>query len=79
MFRSPVIAEKKLGVKYIELTCKSCKTVFHAELGDARMARGAERVVLENEIPFTELSQPFAKLLQRVRARTQRGQESTGR
>lgn len=63
VFRTPVIAEKELGVKFMELTCKSCKTVFHAELGIARMAPGAERVVLDNEFPFTELSQPFAKLL----------------
>jgi adenine-specific DNA methylase len=63
VFRSPVIAEKKLGVKYMELTCKECKTVFHAELGSARMAPGTERVVLENETPFTELSQPFARWL----------------
>ena len=63
IFRSPVIAEKKLGVKYLELTCKSCKTAFHAELGSARMAPAAERVVLDNEFPFTQLSQPFAKRL----------------
>ena len=63
IFRSPVIAEKTLGVKYIELTCKSCKTVFHAELGDARMAPGAEHIVLLNETPFTALSQPFAQRL----------------
>jgi putative DNA methylase len=63
IFRSPVIAEKKLGVKYVELHCKNCKTAFHAELGAARMAPSAERVVLENEFPFTELSQPFAKRL----------------
>ena len=63
IFRTPVIAEKKLGVKYIELTCKSCKTAFHAELGAARMAPAAERVVLDKEFPFTELSQPFAKRL----------------
>jgi adenine-specific DNA methylase len=63
VFRSPIIAEKKLGVKYMELTCKECKTVFHAELGSARMAPGADRVVLENETPFTELSQPFARRL----------------
>ena len=63
VFRSPVIAEKTLGVKYIELTCKSCKTVFHAELGDARMAPGAEHIVLPNEMPFTALSQPFAQRL----------------
>jgi hypothetical protein len=64
IFRSPVIAEKKLGVKYVELTCKSCKTAFHAELGAARMApAAAERVVLSSEFPFTELSQPFAQRL----------------
>ena len=60
IFTSPVIAEKKLGVKYIELTCKQCKTAFHAELGSARMAPAAERLVLDNEGPFTELSRPFA-------------------
>jgi putative DNA methylase len=63
IFRSPVIAEKKLGVKYIPLTCKKCKTEFHAELGAARMAPAAERVVLASESPFTELSQPFAQRL----------------
>lgn len=60
LFRSPVVAEKKLGVKYVELTCKCCKTSFHAELGAARMAPSAERVVLDSEPLFTELSQPFA-------------------
>jgi hypothetical protein len=60
VFRSPVIAEKKLGVKYVELTCKGCKTSFHAELGSARMAPGVQRVILDSEPPFTELSQPFA-------------------
>ncbi len=63
IFRSPVIAEKELGVKYIELTCKQCKMVFHAELGDACMAPAAEHVVLPNESPFTALSQPFAQRL----------------
>ena len=63
IFTSPVIAEKKLGVKYMVLTCKQCKTAFHAELGSARMAPAAERVILDSEHPFTELSQPFAKRL----------------
>ena len=63
VFRSPVIAEKELGVKFIALTCKKCKCEFHAELGAARMAPGAERVILDNEFPFTELSQPFAQRL----------------
>lgn len=60
IFTSPIIAEKKLGVKFINLTCKSCKTSFDAELGDARMAPGAEQVVLDSEAPYTVLSQPFA-------------------
>ncbi|MGI8961539.1 MAG: DUF1156 domain-containing protein [Bryobacteraceae bacterium] len=63
IFRSPVIGEKRLGVKYIELTCKSCKTALHAELGDARLAPTAEHIVLDTESPFTSLSQPFAKRL----------------
>ncbi|MGA2259749.1 MAG: hypothetical protein ABSG53_34155, partial [Thermoguttaceae bacterium] len=63
VFRSLVIAEKVLGVKYIELKCKECKTVFDAELGDARMAPGAEHIILPNEKPFTALSQPFANRL----------------
>jgi putative DNA methylase len=56
IFRSPIVATKKLGVKYIECTCKSCKTSFHAELGDARIAPDAEQVVLDNEHPYTILS-----------------------
>jgi DNA modification methylase len=63
IFRSPLIAEKKLGVKYIELTCKSCKAPFHAELGSARMGPAVERIVLDSESSFTELSQPFAQRL----------------
>lgn len=63
IFRSPVIAEKELGVKFLELTCKKCKSAFHAELGSARIAPAAEHVVLDNEFPYTELSQGFAKRL----------------
>ena len=65
IFRSPVVATKKLGVKYIPCTCKNkaCATVFHAELGDARIAPDAEHVVLGNEHPYTVLSAPFAQRL----------------
>jgi len=63
IFRTPVIAEKRLSTNYAELTCPNCGTTFHAELGETRMAPGAERVVLEDETPFTELSQPFTMLL----------------
>jgi putative DNA methylase len=63
IFRTPVIAEKKLSTNYTELTCPGCGTLFHAELGETRMAPSAERVVVEGDVPFSELSQNFAHLL----------------
>ncbi len=63
IFRSPVIAEKKLATFYLEMNCPDCGHEFHAELGETRMAPGAERIILEGEHPFTELSQPFAQRL----------------
>lgn len=61
IFRSPIVATKRLGVKYLECTCKKCKTVFHAELGDARIAPDAEQVVLDNEHPYTIATPAFAR------------------
>ncbi len=63
IFRSPIVATKRLGVKYIPCTCKNkaCGITFHAELGDARIAPDAEHVVLENEHPYTAVSPGFAK------------------
>lgn len=63
IFKNPVIAEKKLTAYYISLTCFDCRHGFNAELGETRIAPGTERVVLDNEPSFTELSQPFAQLL----------------
>jgi hypothetical protein len=63
IFRTPVIAEKNLSANFVELTCPNCTTNFHAELGETRMAPGAERVVIDEDMPFAELSQLFAKLL----------------
>ncbi len=65
IFRSPVVATKKLGVKYLECTCKNkaCGITFHAELGDARIAPGAEHVILGNEHPYSVVSGPFARAL----------------
>jgi putative DNA methylase len=63
IFKTPVIAEKRLSADYAELSCPGCGTVFHAELGETRMAPGAERVVLEDEPAFTEMTQSFARLL----------------
>ena len=57
IFRSPIVATKRLGVKYIPCTCKNkqCDITFHAELGNARIAPDAEHIVLENEHPHTVL------------------------
>ncbi len=63
IFRSPVIAEKKLTGYFIPSTCPSCGHEFNIELGETRMAPGVERVVLDNEPSFTETSQEFAQLL----------------
>ncbi len=61
VFRSPVVAEKKLSTSYIELKCPSCGTSFHAELGETRMAPGAPRIVLPKEGKFSEISQSYAQ------------------
>lgn len=63
IFRSPVIAEKKLTAYYLPIDCPACGYQFHAELGETRMAPGAERVIVDNETPFTELTQSFAQEL----------------
>ena len=63
VFRSPVAAEKKLSTAYIPSTCHACGHGFNVELGETRMAPGAERVVLNTEPSFTETSQRFAQLL----------------
>lgn len=63
IFQTPVIAQKKLSTYYIELTCPGCGHSFHAELGETRMAPGTERIVLDDEPSFTEMTQEFAQLL----------------
>lgn len=63
IFKTPVIAEKKLTASYIETICPSCGHTFHIELGETRMAPRAERVVLDNEPSFIETSQAFARML----------------
>lgn len=63
IFRTPVVAEKKLSTYYAELTCPGCGLYFHAELGEIRMAPGSERVIVDGDAPFTELTQQFAQLL----------------
>ncbi|KYH32454.1 SAM-dependent methyltransferase [Neomoorella mulderi] len=63
IFKNPVIAEKKLTTAYIETTCPSCGHTFNVELGETRLAPGAERVVLDTEPSFTETTQAFARLL----------------
>jgi len=63
VFSNMVIAEKNLSTFFIDLICPHCGASFHAELGETRMAPGVERVVSKNEKPFTEMSQPFVRLL----------------
>jgi adenine-specific DNA methylase len=63
VFRSPIIAEKKLSTAYISTNCPSCGHAFDVELGATRMAPGAERVVLDTEPSFVETTQRFAQLL----------------
>lgn len=65
IFRSPIVATKRLGVKFIPCTCKNkqCGVRFDAELGDARIAPDAEHVVLETEAPYTVVSAWFTKRL----------------
>lgn len=61
IFRTPVIAEKKLTTYYIPTTCPHCGLSFNVELGETRMAPGTERVILDNEPTFTEANQAFAQ------------------
>lgn len=63
IFRTPIIAEKKLSTNYMETICPSCKESFNIELGETRMAPCVERVVLDMEPAFTETTQTFAQLL----------------
>jgi len=63
IFKSPVIAEKKLTARFIKTTCSTCGHIFNVELGETRMAPGVERIVLENEPSFTETTQEFAKMI----------------
>jgi len=65
IFKTPVIAEKRLTARYIETTCSSCGLTFNVELGETRMAPGVERVVVHDEPAFTETSQEFAELVGR--------------
>src|SRR5208283_2236062 len=63
ILKTPVIAEKKLTTYFIPTICPVCGHSFNVELGGTRMAPGTERVVLDNEPAFAELSQPFATRL----------------
>ena len=64
LFKSLVIAQKTLTTNYIELFCPHCNEKFHAELGESRMAPGAEFLCTDADEPaFSTLSQPFANLL----------------
>lgn len=64
LFKSLIIAQKTMTTTYLELTCPSCGALFHAELGESRMAPDADFLCTDSdEIPFTTTSQTFAKLV----------------
>src|SRR5207302_9791430 len=60
VFKTLLIAEKKLTTSYLALHCDACKRDFDADLGATRMAPDAQRVALPGEQPFTETTQEFA-------------------
>ena len=62
LFKSLIIAQKTLTTYYVELTCPECGEKFHAELGESRMAPGAE-FIMQDEETVTTASQAFANLL----------------
>ncbi|MDR0466506.1 MAG: DUF1156 domain-containing protein, partial [Deltaproteobacteria bacterium] len=62
IFKSLLIAEKKLSVQCMAIVCPHCGLSYDADLGETRMAPGAERVTTTDEPLFTELSQPVARL-----------------
>ena len=62
IFKTPVVAEKDLVTDYFELRCPKTGAVYHAELGETRLAPGCERVVLETEPRFVESTQEFARM-----------------
>lgn len=76
IFKTLLIAEKKLTTNYLALHCPSCSLDFDAELGATRMAPDAPRVVLSGEKPFTETSQPFAQHLQNYEKGTQQERQA---
>ena len=64
LFKSLIIAQKTMTTNYLELTCPECGEVFHAELGESRMAPGAELLCADADEPaFSTTSQEFANLL----------------
>lgn len=64
LFKSLIMAQKNMTANYIELTCPHCGHKFQAELGESRMAPGAELINLDDDADsITTLSQPYANLL----------------
>jgi hypothetical protein len=63
IFKTPVVAEKRLTARFLESMCPKCGTAFNAELGETRIAPGTELIILPNEPLFTELSRDFANRL----------------
>jgi len=63
IFSSPVIAQKNLSTQIIKAICPDCGQEFNIELGETRVAPGAERIILDSEPAFTETTQECGQLL----------------
>jgi len=62
-FPTPVIAEKNLSGRFYRTYLPQMHRKISCRAWETRMAPGVERVIIEEDVPFTELNQAFAKLL----------------
>jgi len=60
---TPLIAEKSLSAKYLDVNCPHCHHKFQVELGETRMAPGVELHLGEDQPSFTVTTQEFAQCL----------------
>ena len=60
---TPLIAEKSLSAKFLDVNCPHCHHKFQVELGETRMAPGVELLLGNDQPDFTVTTQEFAQCL----------------
>jgi putative DNA methylase len=60
---TPLIAEKSLSAKFLDVNCPHCHHKFQVELGETRMAPGVELLLGNDQPSFTVTTQEFAQCL----------------